>query len=158
MANASQVSASLRKSVNNAVRMLALEIDAELRRSTPVDTGHARRNWVPSVGTPHSGVSNDDSAHAHGIQAVLAYEIANGALWVANAVPYIQRLNYGHSAQAPAGFVEASIDRAMSKVRAKLQGTGIDISGLQDAFRAEVSAAAAGNMASAYNPLGGDDD
>lgn len=133
MASAAQIGDNLRAAVAHAVRMLALEIDAELRRATPVDTGHARRNWVPSVGQPNAQEAKDDSARAQGIADVMAYQLASGALWVANVVPYIRSLNYGHSRQQPAGFVERAIAVALQKVEAKLAGK-IDISGMRDAF------------------------
>lgn len=133
MATAAQIGDNLRAAVAQAVRMLALEIDAELRRATPVDTGHARRNWVPSVGQPNTQEAKDDTARAQGIADVMAYELANGALWVANVVPYIRALNYGHSKQQPAGFVERAIATALQKVQAKLAGK-IDISGMREAF------------------------
>lgn len=64
---------------------LAMDIYADLARETPVDTGAARHGWqVDLVGD----------------QQVIT-----------NAVPYIGELNRGHSKQAPAGFIEAVIDR-----------------------------------------------
>jgi hypothetical protein len=134
--------------------MLALEIDKELRRSTPVDTGHARRNWVPSVGTPNTSIAADDTASAAGVAAVLAYKLESGSLWVANVVPYIRSLNYGHSQQAPAGFVERAIDMAMAAVERK----GGDVTTMRKQFQDEVGGSAAGNVAGAYSPFGGSDD
>jgi hypothetical protein len=145
---------SLRSAVSGVVKMLALEIDRELRRATPIDTGNARRNWISSVGQPNTEEAKDDSARAAGLQAVLAYELASGALWVANVVPYILRLNYGSSQQAPAGFVERAVDLAMQKVQGKVAGK-IDISSLHSEFRAAVGGEMAGNIAEAYSPHGG---
>jgi hypothetical protein len=134
--------------------MLALEIDKELRRATPVDTGHARRNWVPSVGTPNTSIAADDTASAAGVAAVLAYKLESGSLWVANVVPYIRSLNYGHSQQSPAGFVERAIDMAMAAVERK----GGDVTTMRKQFQDEVGGNAAGNVAGAYSPFGGSDD
>jgi hypothetical protein len=36
-----------------------------------------------------------------------------GEVHVSNAVPYVQSLNDGHSQQAPAGFVQAAIAKAV---------------------------------------------
>lgn len=152
---AQRIGDEMRRAATNVVRMLALEIDAELRKATPIDTGHARRNWISSVGQPNTQVANDESAHAAGIQAVLSYQLASGALWVANAVPYIRALNYGHSKQAPAGFIERAVDLAMQKVQRKVQGKGIDVSRLRSEFQSAVGGEMAGNVASAYSPFGG---
>ncbi len=146
---ASRIGDSLRKHVATAAKSLALEIDRQLRLATPVDTGHARRNWIPSVGEPNATIAGDEGAHSQGISAVLSYELGKGALWVANVVPYIRRLNYGHSQQAPAGFVERAIDIALQTVKA---------TDMHAQFRSEMGGDAAGNLASAFSPFGGSDE
>lgn len=62
---------------------LAADLLQELRAATPVETGRARDGWSLT----ETGLRND--------------------------VPYVVRLNAGSSRQAPAGFVEAAIDRAL---------------------------------------------
>lgn len=127
---AARIAAALRKRVTNVTRMLALEIDKQLRLATPVDTGHARRNWIPSVGEPNAAEATNESAHAAGVAEVLAYQLSQGAVWVANVVPYIRSLNWGHSKQKPAGFVDRAIALALQAVADK----GHDVSSMQDAF------------------------
>lgn len=153
--HSARIGAELRAHVTRAVKMLALEIDRQLRIATPVDTGNARWNWISSVGAPNSNEADGPGPHAAGIQAVLSYELASGALWIANCVPYIRRLNDGWSQQAPSGFVERAIDQALTAVRQKLaaQGSAVDFSELQSSFRDAVGGEAAGNLAGAYSPL-----
>jgi hypothetical protein len=141
--------------VETAAKALILEIDKELRKrgsGTPVDTGHARASWVPSVGSPVRAEPDGNSSAAHdaGVAQVLTYRIGGGSLYLTNAAPYIRRLNDGWSSQAPALFIEACIDRAMSMIKAKL---GVDFG--QTAFRASTGGGAA-NVASAYSPFGDD--
>ncbi len=160
MSQSAAIGAALRKAVGRAAKALTLAIDAELRKNpsaggTPVDTGHARANWVPSIGSPHTGEVEGSAAHAQGVSQIIAYELEQGPLYVANGVPYIQRLNYGHSKQAPALFVEAAVDRALGAVQARF---GKSIAITQNEFRQEMGAIGAENLASAYNPLGGSDD
>jgi hypothetical protein len=64
---------------------VALDIFNDLVLTTPVDTGKARNGW-----------QIDD---------------AGGVVEITNNVEYIAKLNDGHSAQAPAGFIEAAVDR-----------------------------------------------
>lgn len=154
---AAAIGERLRKEVATAMKALALEIDKELRRNTPVDTGHARRNWVPSVVQPFAGVAADNTAHAIGVSEVLAYVLSTDPLWVANNVPYIRALNYGHSKQKPAGFVELAVDVAMQRVQAKFAGR-IDLTEARSRFRSAVGGEGAENLASAYSPFGDDDD
>lgn len=165
---AQRISAQLVKEVERVCKSLVLAIDRNLRKATPVDTGHARRNWVPSVGQRSSDVSDSDAAHAKGVADVLRYQLTQGLLWLSNNTPYIVALNYGHSKQAPAAFVEFAVDQALLEIKESLAKLGGDVSGLraENAARAtkildEVTgagASGASNVASAYNPLGGSDD
>ena len=41
----------------------------------------------------------------------LIYEKKDNVAYITNNVPYINKLNDGHSSQAPAHFVEAAIDQ-----------------------------------------------
>ncbi len=160
MKQSAAIGDSLRKQVEKRAKALVLEVVAELRKSparggTPVDTGHARANWITSVGAAHAGEVEGSGAYTAGLSEVLAWRLSDQPLWVANGVPYIQNLNYGSSKQAPALFVEAAVDRALASVEKKF-GSGGGIS--QSSFRDEMGGIGAVNLASAYNPLGGDDE
>lgn len=162
-AQADALGVQLRRQVAKAAVALVLEIDAELRKSpdaggTPVDTGHARANWVPSVGAPATGEVNGDGAHEAGIAALLGYQLEQGALWLANAAPYIEQLNLGHSHQAPPGFIEAAIERAQVIVQGRYDSLRIEINTRGAGTFVDLAGGnAAGNLASAYSPFGGDD-
>lgn len=114
----------LKKFTAEKVKRLIIEVQATLAETTPVDTGHASNNWVPSVVAPSDAVSGtpvapSNAAASAGIQAVLSdYQFPKPA-WVSNNVPYIGPLNDGHSGKAPAGFVEAGILKAIRTVAAE---------------------------------------
>lgn len=117
---------ALEAAVAKAAVALTLQIDHNLRRApsaggTPVDTNHARANWVPSIGAPYTGESDgtSDGQHAAGVAAVVSYRPSDGPLFVSNNVPYIAYLNMGSSTQAPAGFVERCIDEAEATIQAR---------------------------------------
>jgi hypothetical protein len=105
--------------IRKSVVSLALDIHGELVESTPVDTGWARANWIPSVGTPVADVAgNPGSANKSAADAGAAEVLrSNGKspIYITNNVPYIGRLNDGSSAQAPKGFVQKSIEKAVRK-------------------------------------------
>lgn len=127
-AQADRIAAELTAHVELAAKALVLAITANLIKATPVDTGWARANWVPSIGTPASSVAGSPdsvstSAQQTGIATALQFKLGAGVLYVSNAVPYIQRLNDGWSKQAPLGFVEFCIDQALQEVQAKF---GVD--------------------------------
>ena len=116
----------------NAVkRRVALIADRELVMETPVDTGRARSNWVVSLQAPvlaprepyapgsrlgKGERSNAEAAIAQGLVVISAAR-SEHSIFISNNVHYIGRLNEGWSAQAPAGFVEAAVMRAVNSVK-----------------------------------------
>jgi len=113
-----------------------------IQGGTPVDTGWARSNWIPRVGEPQlepvgsrptgkeenlpvtRGATGrpryslvDFGPQIDGREQVTGYKIDVEAgaqhVFVSNNVPYIGDLNDGSSKQAPAGFVERAIVKAL---------------------------------------------
>ncbi len=54
--------------------------------------------------------------------AEIAGHTAGKEIFISNNVPYIGRLNNGHSAQAPSGFVEMAVRRAAKLVEKSARG------------------------------------
>jgi len=103
-----------------------LEIHAQLVTTTPVDTGHASSNWVPSVGAPNRGIvgspaSPDRASAQTALAEIVAAGGTDGDLYISNNVPYINRLNAGSSDQAPAGFVETAVSVGLAIARRKFR-------------------------------------
>lgn len=112
-------------------RRVALKADQVVVTETPVDTGRARSNWIAQIG---SGASTPIEAYSPGEKQSTASQNTQAALdqaegvirgyvggrglsiHITNNVPYIQRLNDGYSAQAPANFVETAVMLAVSEV------------------------------------------
>lgn len=103
------------------VQRIVLDATANLIEDTPVDTGWARANWIPSIGTPPSGpagsranIMNARGTQQQGIAAIaIGYTLEKGNVSITNNVPYIRFLNEGSSSQAPAMFVQSAIARAL---------------------------------------------
>lgn len=120
---------ALEGAVERIIRKLTLDIVANLVRApseggTPVDTGWARANWVPRIGEPFRGTAGTrEQAEAGsvslaeqgaGIASVASsYKLEKGRVYISNNVPYILPLNEGSSQQAPAGFVQAAVTKAV---------------------------------------------
>ena len=116
-----EVLAKLDARVAQVCAELAINIHAELVATTPVDTGWARSNWLPAIGAPPTigGTRAEASIEPTAdLGAVLAFKLSDGQIFVSNHVPYIRHLNFGHSKQAPADFVEAAIDKVLSEAQA----------------------------------------
>jgi hypothetical protein len=112
---ADKIRAALDKFVGEVVKMVTLEITDDLITATPVDTGWARANWVPSIGSPVSSPSGTRENVSPALQqaglatVAVGYKLSAGQVFISNNVPYIGALNGGSSPQAPAGFVQDSI-------------------------------------------------
>lgn len=116
----------LDRATARAISRLALDITEALIETTPVDTGWARANWVPSIGTPVGGPVGDDqnistADQERGTAEVFAYAATGDGqpIFISNNVPYIQALNDGHSQKAPAGFVDLAVTTGLAKAQSR---------------------------------------
>jgi hypothetical protein len=112
------------------VRKVALSIDSTVVMVTPVDTGRARSNWQVEIGKKANGTiephvpglegstvgPNTQIALALGAAAIATYK-GGETIHLTNNLPYIGALNRGHSAQAPAGFVESAVLNGIAQVK-----------------------------------------
>ncbi|URA06915.1 putative tail completion protein [Xanthomonas phage Pfeifenkraut] len=100
----------------------ALTIVGDLVYHTPVDTSQALSNWDVTIGAPATDPHGPYAAGKHGStqQQSAARALAQAketlkdkkpgqTIYIANNLPYIRRLNEGHSQQVPAGFVERAL-------------------------------------------------
>ncbi len=65
---------------------------------TPADTGRARNGWILTVGAPSNGVTRAPSRSGSGSLASLATmpnDLLGKSIYLTNATPYIQTLEYG---------------------------------------------------------------
>lgn len=111
---------ALEKVTERAVAKITLDATANLIETTPVNTGWARANWVPSIGSPIDEPTGDQenvsqSEQDSGIaQVATQYKLDMGKVFITNNVPYIGALNDGHSQQAPSGFVQVAVEKAVT--------------------------------------------
>jgi len=100
--------------VDTTIRKATIELFSAVIKGTPVDTGRARANWQCTIGSPHTEeVQKTDKEGSSSIADVKATVPSKSGqvVWLANNVPYIQKLEYGSSQQAPAGMVRININR-----------------------------------------------
>lgn len=117
--------------VEEAVIECSSAVSRELVESTPVDTGRAITNWDAAVGRvpigyrPTAAVpgqggdtreANVASALSRMLSAISQYRVGK-SVNITNSAPYINKLNAGSSLQAPAGFIEAAIQRGRAVIR-----------------------------------------
>jgi hypothetical protein len=89
-------------------------IDRPQNGGTPIDTRRASASWFVQANSPGSDMllegEYSESAAKSSQSKVNTNTVKIGSTWyVYNNVPYIRRLNAGHSKQAAAMFVEAAV-------------------------------------------------
>jgi hypothetical protein len=112
------------RTLDEMVQKIAERMFENIVRRTPVDTGWARANWIPSItapdvtspGTPPPGKSAPPDALPK-ISAAVRQGKTGDVFFLTNSVPYIIPLEYGHSKQAPAGMVRLSIEETRAFYR-----------------------------------------
>ena len=127
----------LKGSVSQIVRAVALKVDEQVVKATPVDTGVARSNWVAALNAPARGVRGAYAPGSklglnEGANAQAAMNQAKGVasqfkagenqvIYISNNTPYISVLNAAppHSTQAAPNFVETAAMEGIQIVTSK---------------------------------------
>lgn len=106
----------LKKKTRRSAISFARQLRRELAKATPKDTGRAMSGWNATVGAPdysEPGLLSETITRAtalkNGREDLESFQLGED-FYIANGVPYIGRLNDGWSKQAPAGFIETTID------------------------------------------------
>lgn len=134
-----QFAKRVRLSGTTVAKRVAFDVFGRIVRRTPVDTGRARASWNISTNQADRSVVGEvrtrlkSGTHApKGLQQravksavnalqnknLMGLQVKSGdTIWISNNLPYIVKLEEGHSKQAPAGMVAVSlaeVDTAMS--------------------------------------------
>ena len=131
----------LEKFANKRVPILAKDVQKilteliyrKILERTPVLTGRARRNWIPSFNSPVdftttklAGVSEtgtpetpQERARLRTITRNLQAGILGSTIFITNNLAYIGILERGNSAKAPNGIVEGAIQGALEELSSR---------------------------------------
>lgn len=112
--------------------LLFFELYKRLVMGTPIDTGQARANWIPSVGAPSDEVligklsnagqigasmTGEELQTIRGQIASLKAQPVGQTAWIVNNLDYVVALDEGHgSNQAPAGIAKIACLGAVEAV------------------------------------------
>ena len=101
--------------LNQLMRVVVLEADAELKARSPVDTGRFRASWA--IGENQTG-NYDAGPSTSTAPVTLNYTLGNEKIGnvynIHNSLPYAEPLANGSSKQANAGWVDL-VAKQMSK-------------------------------------------
>ena len=109
-----KISDKVDRVMSEATRATLFEVSTAIIKETPADTGRARGNWQASVGRGATGDVSVDSVRSGEARAIADVDqtvsVAVGDLYyLTNNLPYIERLEYGWSKQAPGGMVRKNM-------------------------------------------------
>ena len=109
-----KIESKMARNLNQGIRATLFEVSTAIIKDTPADTGRARGNWQASISrgaTKEIAVNNQRSGEAKAIAEVdQTVSVAVGDLYyLTNNVPYIERLEFGWSKQAPSGMVRKNL-------------------------------------------------
>jgi hypothetical protein len=110
--------------IDRAIVSVCYRISEAIVMGTPVDTGRARGNWIPTVNNPSgSTLTIDDKAGTMALAKIGAVTInAPGSVYyLVNNLPYINRLEYGWSQQSPQGMVRINVQNFQAALRKAVQ-------------------------------------
>lgn len=106
--------------LNQLMRVVVLETDAELKAQSPVDTGRFRASWVIGEnGTQgfYDAGPGLRTTPPTGINYVAGTEKFGQNYHVHNTLPYADPLARGHSKQAPAGWIDVIARQMTNRAR-----------------------------------------
>jgi hypothetical protein len=87
------------ENIEEVRRAYAFEIFSRVVKRTPVDTGAARGNWIPTTGSPSEEVTDNKDKSGNQtlqrIKTVVEQATGDDSLCLSNNLPYIAKLEYG---------------------------------------------------------------
>jgi len=110
--------------VNEEARDTANFVLDAVLDETPIDTGEAKGSWQITEGEPtrkrRAKTRRRGSARREGRAAIKAAKLVKfPTLFVTSVLPYIRKLNNGHSKQAPSKFIDMIAQRARNAIVTK---------------------------------------
>lgn len=106
---------SIGVTIKQAQEKVAYDLFSMIVKATPVGTGRAKGNWIPSSGTPvydfdPERKDKDGSSTLAKMSSILESHKEGESIFITNSTPYILMLEYGWSKKAPNGMVRISVN------------------------------------------------
>ena len=99
--------------IEQVVRKTAIDLTTSIIKTSPVDSGRFRANWFVSFESAIEDTTEDTNsakALSNATNTLLKGKIGK-YIYIQNNLPYIVKLEYGYSKQAPAGIVRVNVER-----------------------------------------------
>lgn len=112
-----KITDDIKDKMDQVIAEILQDINEEIVRATPVDTGFLRGSWWASVGAPNlngGGVLDKSGAVAVARMNIVAIGVQPGQSYYAmNGASYARYVEYGTSTMAPRAFVRRTMARAV---------------------------------------------
>ena len=108
------IEAKIDRTLDQGIRATLFEVSTAIIKDTPAKSGRARGNWQASIGRGATGEVSVGSVRSGEAKAIADVDqtvsVAVGDLYyLTNNLPYIERLEFGYSKQAPNGMVRKNM-------------------------------------------------
>ena len=114
--------------MSRAARQITHDAFSNVIKMSPVDTGRFRGNWQTAIGSAPSGtieaVDKTGAIVIAKVSGVTAGMEPGDVIYMANNLPYAQRLEDGYSSKAPAGMVKLTVQRFQPIAEAVIRQIG----------------------------------
>lgn len=106
------VESDVEAQADKVYRRKVLRVFRGIIKKTPVDTGRARGNWFATVNSPYRGSPIGSRGQKLTRRDTLE-QVRKGRLklrpyYLSNNLPYIERLEFGHSKRMPRGMIRVT--------------------------------------------------
>lgn len=103
--------AAIDKAVKDTHRKVNFSVYKAITEATPKLSGLAQNNWFPSIGNPSREKTSSTSGNFGASESTANNGIEGyQRTYITNNLPYIRRLNEGHSKKAAPNFVERHVN------------------------------------------------
>tara|TARA_B100000900_G_scaffold384140_1_gene372719 strand:- start:1391 stop:1792 length:402 start_codon:yes stop_codon:yes gene_type:complete len=109
--------------IEDVISLIAMDSLRGIVKKSPVDTGRFRANWIVSKNRINPAKLNTvdktgTSSITKGTQTIETFEYKKDkSIIIQNNLPYANRLENGHSKQAPKGMVALTLTEMKTKYR-----------------------------------------
>lgn len=102
------------------IRGTITDLTSAIIKGTPVDTGRLRGNWMASINRASRKKTTKvdkggDTTIAKAIEVLNRFKLGN-VFYLSNNLPYVEKIEYGGSGQAPQGMVRINVNKAQRMI------------------------------------------
>lgn len=105
------------------MQKITFDLEREITKRTPRDTGRAAANWFVTQGEPSTEVHEYKGAKTGEIPEPSPPDVTaitgNEPVYIINNLAYIEALEHGHSSKAPNGMVALAMQSVAERIQAE---------------------------------------